>query len=390
MRCIFIFGVLANHVTSSFTGAVDPDSWSYSFLVSTHLMLHFTRMGFMFITGLVLFLGYYHKANINFGHFWFKRYKGSGIPYIFWNGFFILMAMLIVTGNFTLQGWLGEWGSAIIHGDHFYLYYILVTMELYLIFPLLIWLFRVTEGHHNLVLIISGVLQFIFLIYAKYIFPNISHAGWPYLLRAYGMNVFSYQFYFIAGGFVSIHYQAVTNWIRKYHRQIYIITTLLALGTLGLYYYNTQILHLSRHYANLVHQPYIMIYASMMILSIISLSLKYADNRTKPQMQFFANAVGLSSKLSFGVYLTQTAALSALAGILGILSNVLASWQILLLLPSGYLFVISGSWLISFFCYKVPPFGVLVGRPQKLNLFRKKRVNYDQINQQVTSTSPEE
>lgn len=390
MRCIFIFGVLANHVTSTFTDAIDPNSWSYLFLVSTHLVLHFTRMGFMFITGLVLFLGYYRKPKINYGKFWLKRYKGSGIPYLFWNGFFILMTLLLVTGSFTFSNWLSEWTSAVIHGDQFYLYYILVTMQLYLIFPLLVGLFKFTEGHHKWVLIISGILQFIFLIYAKYIFPYISHDGWPYLFRSYGTNVLSYQFYFIAGAFVSIHYQAVTQWIRKYCRQIYLLTFLLALGTLGLYYYNTQILHLNRHYANLTHQPYIMIYACMMILSIISISLNYAANRKNPQMLSFTKAVELSSKLSFGVYLTQTASLAMLAGILNYLSPLLTSWQILLLLPIGYLFVIGGSWLISYFCYKVPPFGVLIGRPQKLILLRKKRMNYDKINGKITTTSPEE
>lgn len=66
MRCIFIFGVLANHTTSTFTAAAASNSWAYNFLVSTHLILHFTRMGFMFVTGLVLFLGYYYKPEINY------------------------------------------------------------------------------------------------------------------------------------------------------------------------------------------------------------------------------------------------------------------------------------------------------------------------------------
>ncbi|WP_251547669.1 acyltransferase [Limosilactobacillus caecicola] len=390
MRCIFIFGVLANHVTSTFTGAVDPHSFAYQFLVSTHLMLHFTRMGFMFITGLVLFLGYYHKPRVNFGTFWYKRFKGAGIPYVFWNGFFILLTLILVTQNFSWSGWLSEWGSAIIHGDHFYLYYILVTMQLYLIFPLLLWLFKATEDHHGTVLVISGIIQFLFLIYVKYVFPNVSHAGWPYLMRAYGINVLSYQFYFIAGAFVSIHYRATTRWIRQHRRAIYLSTLILGLGTLGLYYYNTQLLHLDRHYANLVHQPYIMIYASLMILSIISLSLQYAAKRHEPQWQPFSRAVGLSAKLSFGVYLTQTAALSFLAGILSLLAPFVASWELLVLLPFGYLFVISGSWLISYFCYKVYPFGVLIGRPQPRQSIRKKEIHYDQINERLTNTSPEE
>ena len=56
MRCFFIFGVLLNHTTSLFSSALGQTSTSSGkFLVSTHLMLHFPRMGFMFVTGLVLF-----------------------------------------------------------------------------------------------------------------------------------------------------------------------------------------------------------------------------------------------------------------------------------------------------------------------------------------------
>jgi len=36
----------------------------------------------------------------------------------------------------------------------------------------------------------------------------------------------------------------------------------------------------------------------------------------------------------------------------------------LMLLPIGYAFVLGGAFLVSWFCYKVPPFGILIGRPQ--------------------------
>ena len=183
----------------------------------------------------------------------------------------------------------------------------------------------------------------------------------------------------MAGAYVAIHYQAFTNWLQTHRKKIYTITAFLALGTLVLYQYNVQVLYLNRHYANLIHQPYLMFYASFMILTIIALSQQYAQRRQLPNWQPFTKAVDLSSKLSFGVYLTQTASLSLLAGLLGLIKNNVSSWELIILLPFGYLIALGGAWLISFFCYKVPPFGVLVGRPQKIN-FRKKVRNYDQVN----------
>lgn len=101
--------------------------------------------------------------------------------------------------------------------------------------------------------------------------------------------------------------------LMTYQKRIYAITACLSLGTIGLYYYNTKILGLSRHYAHLVHQPCMMIYAIFMIATIFALSLHYAKNREKPSLQWLRRSVDLSSKLSFGIYLTQTALLPFLA-----------------------------------------------------------------------------
>lgn len=109
-----------------------------------------------------------------------------------------------------------------------------------------------------------------------------------------------------------------------------------------------------------------MIYASLMICSVWCLSLAYAKRRTKPSWAKFEKFVSLSSKLSFGVYLTQTVGLTLLAYILLYVKNYLNEWALFLLLPIGYLIVLGTSWLISYILYKVPPFGILIGRPQKL------------------------
>ncbi|MFT8726653.1 acyltransferase [Liquorilactobacillus ghanensis] len=369
MRCIFIFGVLANHTTSVFIANM-TDSYPRLILLATHLMLHFTRMGFMFITGLVLFLQHYNNLDMKLFKFWKKRYKGSGIPYLFWNGFFLFFTAWMTGEKLGWGNWFSNWIWAVIHGDHFYMYYILVTFQLYLLFPMMLWLFRKFKNYHVLILVISALIQLFFLIWAKYIYPIQNHDNWPYLFHYYGNFVFSYQFYFIAGAFTSIHYQKIKQIFTTHRRIIYSITGLLALGTLGLYYINERILKLSEHYTELIHQPYLMIYASMMICSVLCISWAYDQHRLEPRWSWFEQLVSISSKLSFGVYLTQTVALTFLLKFLESLKGELSNWLLLLGLPLGYIAVLGGSWLISYFCYKVPPFGILIGRPQKI--FRKK------------------
>lgn len=377
MRCIFIFMVLLNHTTSAYSAALGQSSTTAGrILVVSHLMLHFPRFGFMFVTGLVLFLQYYHKPSVDWGQFFKKRYKGSGIPYLFFN-FTYMAGMLLGAGAFTWATWLSQSGEAIIHGSQFYLYYILVVMQLYLLFPLLVKLFKRWPEAHGTIVLISGIIQVIFLVYAKYLYPTLDKSAWPYFLRAYGVNVFSYQFYFVAGAYTSIHYDQIKAFLAKYSHRFYWLTGLAAIGTLGLYYFNVNVLGESQHNANLIHQPIMMVYAVLTIGSVISISLAYARHRQEPAWQPFAQRVGLASKLSFGIYLLQTAPLALLKAALPTLYHVLGPNLLLMTLPLGYGFVLGGAYLLSYFCYKVPPFGILIGRPNHQQLFAKEGVYND-------------
>ena len=363
MRVIFIFGVLANHATSVVTAYVSSSSTSYVILLASHLILHFTRMGFMFISGLVLFLQYYHKDNVSWPGFWLKRYKGSGIPYVLWNAIYTAFA-LVLTSSLTFSKWGQDFWGHILHADGFYMYYLLVMFQLYLIFPLLVMMFKKLGSTRNQLILmgISAAVQLAFTFWTKYKYPYISTAGWPYLLSHYGNFIGAYQFYFLAGAFVSINYQTCKDFLQAHAKALYGITAVLAAGTFGLYYFNTKVLGLTRHYAELIHQPYLMIYASFMVATVFLLSLEYAKRRTRPGWQPFAKFVGISSKISFGIYLGQTVALTLLTKLLSYVHT--TSWAMLLLTPLAYLFALGFTWIMSYIFYKVPPFGVLIGRPQ--------------------------
>ncbi len=121
------------------------------------------------------------------------------------------------------------------------------------------------------------------------------------------------------------------------------------------------ILKLDRHYVELIHQPYLGVYSSFMVITTFLVSLEYAKRRTLPHWRWFSNFVSLSSKISFGVYLLQSVALTGLIGILDVLN--LTDWQLIAAIPFAYIFALGSTWLLSYFCYKVPPFGILIGRP---------------------------
>ena len=294
-------------------------------------------------------------------------------------------SILLGIGGFTIANFWPDYLSAILHGDQFYLYYVLVTMQLYLVFPAMLWLFKKTEGHHGVLVLASFGLQLLIVAGIKYGLPHIDTSGWLWWFRAYGVNVFTYQFFFIAGGLFSLHAKAIKNWLLDHQLLIGISTLILSFGTIGLYVFNKQILGMTHSAAVSPHQPYMLVYDVVMIAFVALLGQKYATWHAKQPTHWFARLVGNGAQVSFGVYLCQTIALSLLSGVLGLMH--LSNLTLMLLLPLGYLGILGVSFGIAWFCYKVSPFGWLIGRPQSLSLSAKGVLNHEQAHRSVISES---
>ncbi|MTV81233.1 acyltransferase family protein [Lactobacillus sp. CRM56-3] len=362
MRIFFICGVLLNHTTtSSLTRMVDKNGWPYMTLISTHLMLHFTRMGFMFMTGLVLTLSYYNRNA--WPTFFKKRFAGSGWPYLLWN-FLLLFAMMLFSDPHlaNLSVFSQTYWDAIIHGDRFYLYYILITLQLYVIFPLIVKLFK-TVNHHRLILVSSFFIQMMLMFLIKYWVSRIDRSHWLWWFNNYGDNVFTYQFYFIFGAYTMLHYQEVSAWIQKHIKAIALITIGLGLGTIPYFlWYNESVLGLSEGQSVSPHQPYMLVYDTMMIILVFWLGRKYAYWRQHGIWQWAETLIKNGALISFGIYLDQELGLNILDRALMLIKA--PDWAFFWALPISYLFVIGVSFIVAWFCYKVPPFGILIGRPQ--------------------------
>ncbi|MFT8842468.1 MAG: acyltransferase [Schleiferilactobacillus harbinensis] len=383
MRVIFIGGVLLNHTTTAFQTNMSSTSGQRLGLLATHLMIHFTRMGFMFMTGLVLALAYFSK-DIHWPVFYLKRFKTVTVPYVLWNTILLVGATALGVGAFTWAAFGSTYLSALLHGDQFYLYYLMVTMQLYLAFPLLRLLFKKT-AHHGRILLISFVAQLAIVSFIKYGLPTINTSNWLWWFKAYGVNVVTYQFYFIAGTYTMLHYQQIVDFIDQHIRVIASLTAALSIGTIGLYAFNRLVLGLNHTAAVSPHQPYMVVYDGLMIMTVFWLGRRYAQWRQTTQHCGLDQLIQNGAKVSFGIYLCQTIAVSLLSGILGQLH--LSDTALLLLLPLGYAFVLGLSFLIAWFCYRVPPFGWLIGRPQPWHAGKKGVLHYEHTHRSSVSAT---
>ncbi|WP_125708396.1 acyltransferase [Lacticaseibacillus porcinae] len=358
MRAFFICGVLWNHTINQFTSLM-AHHWHtpYYALRSIRMIGHFSRMGFMFMTGLVLMMIYYEKHD--WPTFWKKRYNGVLWPYLIWNSLLLAVMIGVNQGNYS---WL-QLPKILLHGDHFYMYYLLITMQLYLLFPVIVKLFHRFERHQLRLVIISFIIQLSLVTLIKYGLWGVNTNNWPYWFKAYSINVFVYQFYVVLGGYVALHRKKVVNWLNQIWGLLVPFTISLGLGTV-IYYrgFNQQLLALRNSHALSPHQPYMLVYDTAMILMTYGLGQRFASWRLTHRKHWIAKFIHNIATVSFGMYLNQTL---ALMGVKWVLSQTgWSSLQLVWVLPIGYVAVVSMSFAMAWFCYRFVPFGLLIGRPR--------------------------
>ncbi|WP_225732023.1 MULTISPECIES: acyltransferase [unclassified Nocardia] len=220
---ILVFAcVIAVHVTDK---ANDPGSVPAN---AALILLHFTRNAFFALTGFVL-VYQFADGPLRAGGFWRRRLGLVGIPYVVWS--VVYWAYTIHTGQNTgsASRLLGRLGLDLVSGTAYYhLYFLLVTMQAYLLFPLLRKLLRATEGRHRWVLAASAALHLPLLWYLAHPPFTVGVPGqiWTHLYA----TVFPYQFFTVLGAVTAWHIDAVNAFLRGHARAIVAVTLLAAVA----------------------------------------------------------------------------------------------------------------------------------------------------------------
>ena len=198
LRGATALGVVAVHVVS-FTIFLNHANIGVQIQNALVVALHFTRAVFMFLTAFAMVYVYYGKP-FAFKRFWKKRSIGVLLPYCIWS-------ILYVWENIPAKtpiAFLTNTVSAIVTGSASYqMYYILLTLQFYLILPVFLLFLKHVMHHPWRVLGISSVLQVI-LFYVDYRFlqkGTLASGGiWHTVVQYQDRFVLIYQFYFVVGG----------------------------------------------------------------------------------------------------------------------------------------------------------------------------------------------
>lgn len=358
IRIVTAFGVIGVHVLA-FTLFLEHTGGATLLHNAFLNALHFTRQIFMFVTAFALIYVYYGKPFAP-KRFLIKRAIGVLLPYSLWS--------ILYTWVNSPQPFLPFVGTSlfnILTGDASYqLYYILLSLQFYLIFPLFMLVLKRFERHPWKTLIVSLAVQLV-VIYLDYHFIQSGPLGGTPFGRFINIYqdrfVLTYQFFFFLGAFSALYLQQARTFIMKHAWVVIGIFLVTTAWVWGHFFLQVLIYHESQGYALSVLQPSIEIYSIGVILLfcwIASHWAKRTDAEGHPTgSRFWQNL----SDASFGVYLVHVLILNnvVLPYIAPLFSSILPSALSIILI---WAIVCSASALISILLLRIPFLSRSVGR----------------------------
>lgn len=341
-RVFAMFAVLAVHGTSSGLTSTPHDSFVF------HIYNFFNVLGklgvptFIFLSGFIFFYTYYNKAMTKdvLKRFYTNRLMYILIPYLVFSVlYWVVKNQIYGHGDIAFE--LKRFMNLLMTGKaHTHLYFVFITVQFYLMFPLFLYFFKKMKWLRKYAIIWGIVLQWLWIyINAKYLQVPMK-----------GSISFSYILSYFAGAFVGIYYEEIINWAKNLKKSGWLLGTLL-IGYGFILSFYVMILYMTatgvKSFTNSVHEiawGSHALFAGFVILIMGYYAKIACSERTKLIMQELAS-------VSFGVYLIHP---FFLMGLRPIIQNgdplTYHGWQLATILITFF-----GSWMVVHFAYKFIP-----------------------------------
>lgn len=223
MRPVKQAGVVGTHTLVNFAPAAASVSSG-----AVLLLLHVSRLGFFFVSSCMLTYTYADLSWRGLPRFYWRRFLSVGVPYACWT--VIYFFFLLPTRHYHGVGPALKSLAMMAETGYYQLYFLLVIMQFYVVFPLVLLVLRWTRGRHGLVLAVAGLAQLALAV--------LTHWGLlPRLMLRYGqVDGLSYLFYLIGGCVVAFHLEAADAWVRRHARLVVTLTAVAAVAAEGVYF----------------------------------------------------------------------------------------------------------------------------------------------------------
>jgi len=255
------------------------------------MVLQYGREVFFALTGFVL-VHTAQQRTATARSFWQRRLPAVAVPYLAWTAIYYLYSVI---GPAHLHpSWSGL-GADVLNGGAFYhLYFLLVTMQLYVVFGWLLAFVRRTRRHAWPILAAVGAVNLAWLAALQYVAAPSGTVGFLWH-HAYQLLP-TYTIYVLAGCYAALHLAKLQSFVRRYRRSL--TAGALAAMALAVGGYVAQLGGRAPRDAAAVLQP------AMLLSSAGAAVLLYlAGSRWAAGARRHAPTVRVASDISFGVYL---------------------------------------------------------------------------------------
>jgi peptidoglycan/LPS O-acetylase OafA/YrhL len=313
------------------------------------MLLQFGREVFFALTGFVLvysFAGRHLAAR----PFWRKRILYVAVPYVAWSGIYYAYSVL---GPQHLRPSVSGFATDLLYGDAMYhLYFLLVTIQLYLVFPFLLRFVQRTAHASGRILIAVSVANLGWLALVQYTHSPSGPVHW-FFLHSYEILP-TYGMYVLAGCYAALHIDRMQELLDRHSRQFLAVAAACAVGALGVY--AAQLPSMAPRSANAVLQP------GMALSCVAAAIVVYTAGTWWAARRRHQRAVEVLSDASFGIYLSHPLVLVLLLDFAGF-GNSGQRLPPALATIGAFVVVSGGGAAISLFARRTPLSLVLCGRP---------------------------
>jgi surface polysaccharide O-acyltransferase-like enzyme len=358
LRAITALAVVGVHVTA-FTVGLNRSQGGVQAQQAVVALLHFTRENFLSITALVLVYRYAHGP-FSARAFWRKRGLGVLLPYVLWS----LLYSWLNRPRESLLHWCGLALRDMLTGSaSFQLYFILLTLQLYLVLPVLLRFLDRLNRHPWRLLVGSFVLEVVLLFVDFSMIQSgpFARTRVAEIISGYqGRYLPLYQLYVVLGAVAALFIEQVRAFVLRHGRWMIVIAVCGVAIYLGHYFYAVRVEQQSVDLETSVFQPTMAFYAPAISLFLYWMSAVWAVRHKPEHAPSGFRFVSLLSEASFGIYLVHPLFLSPTVA--HIAPALPAAWPVSMRVFLLWIAVAGASVLASVALLRIPFLRLLVGK----------------------------
>lgn len=206
VRAFAIMGVLMVHATSNAVAETTESSF-FALYNFANIFFKFGTPTFILLSSFVLFYNYFDRPldkSLITG-FYKKRMLYILLPYLIFSTGYFLLLHFIYYPNRPLDATLASFFTKLLTGKAYaHLYFVFISVQFYVLFPLLLLLFKKRPGLTKWLVPLGFAVQWGFVLMNHYWWDVPNKGSWA----------FTYFAYYFAGAFMGIYYDKVKKWLK--------------------------------------------------------------------------------------------------------------------------------------------------------------------------------